>query len=48
MDFSVFDHFDEEVVVIDRNFRIVYANQKYARDMGYSSPDGGDMRLPHR
>jgi len=39
MDFSVFDHFDEEVVVIDRNFRIVYANQKYARDMGYSSPE---------
>lgn len=38
MDFSVFDHFDEEVVVIDRNFRIVYANRKYAEDMGYSDP----------
>ncbi|NPA41370.1 MAG: PAS domain-containing sensor histidine kinase [Aquificae bacterium] len=39
MDFSVFDHFDEEVVVIDRNFRIVYANKKYAQDLGYDSPE---------
>ncbi len=38
MDFSVFDQFDEEVVVIDRNFRIVYANPKYVRDLGYDSP----------
>lgn len=38
MDFSVFDYFDEEVVVIDKNFRIVYANLKYAKDLGYSSP----------
>ncbi len=39
MDFSVFDQFEEEVVIIDRNFRIVYANQKYAQDMGYNSPE---------
>ncbi len=39
MDFSVFDHFEEEVVVIDRNYRIIYANERYARDMGYSSPE---------
>ncbi len=38
MDFSVFDHFEEEVVVIDRNYKIVYANEKYAKDMGYNSP----------
>lgn len=39
MDFSVFDHFEEEVVVIDKNFRIVYANKRYAEDMGYNSPE---------
>ncbi len=39
MDFSVFDDFEEEVVVIDKNYRIVYANKKYAEDMGYSSPE---------
>lgn len=38
MDFSVFDHFEEEVVVIDRNFRIVYANRRYATDLGYRDP----------
>lgn len=38
MDFSVFDEFEEEVVVIDKNFRIIYANKKYAQDMGYSDP----------
>ena len=38
MDFSIFDHFEEEVVVIDRNFRIVYANRKYANDLGYKDP----------
>ena len=38
MDFSIFDHFEEEVVVIDRNYRIIYANEKYAKDMGYRSP----------
>jgi two-component system NtrC family sensor kinase len=38
MDFSVFDDFEEEVVVIDKNYRIVYANKKYAEDMGYNSP----------
>ncbi len=39
MDFSIFDHFDEEVVVIDRDYRIVYANPRYVKDMGYSSPE---------
>jgi len=39
VDFRVFDFFDEEVVVIDREFRIVYANEKYVRDMGYRSPE---------
>ncbi len=39
MDFSVFDDLEEEVVVIDRNYRIVYANRKYAQDMGYRSPE---------
>ncbi|WP_121012075.1 two-component system sensor histidine kinase NtrB [Hydrogenivirga caldilitoris] len=39
MDFSIFDHFEEEVVVIDKNYRIVYANRKYAEDMGYSDPE---------
>ncbi len=39
MDFSIFDDFEEEVVVIDKNYRIVYANKKYAQDMGYRSPD---------
>ncbi len=38
MDFSIFDDFDEEVVVIDKNYRIVYANKKYAEDLGFSSP----------
>jgi len=38
MDFSVFDDLEEEVVVIDRNFRIVYANRRYARDLGYEDP----------
>ncbi|WP_457601290.1 two-component system sensor histidine kinase NtrB, partial [Hydrogenivirga sp.] len=38
MDFSVFDHFDEEVVVIDRNYRIVYANKRYVQDLGYEDP----------
>ncbi|MDQ7038538.1 MAG: PAS domain-containing sensor histidine kinase [Aquificota bacterium] len=39
MDFSVFDDLEEEVVVIDRDYRIVYANRKYAEDMGYGSPE---------
>lgn len=39
MDFSLFDDFEEEVVVIGRDYRIVYANRKYAEDMGYSSPE---------
>ncbi len=39
MDFSVFDTFEEEVVVIDRNYRIIYANPKYAKDLGYPSPE---------
>ncbi len=39
MDFSLFDSFDEQVVVIDKNFRIVYANRKYAEDLGYKSPE---------
>lgn len=39
MDFSLFDSFEEEVVVIDKNYRIVYANRKYAEDMGYRSPE---------
>ena len=38
MNFSIFDDFEEEVVVIDKNYRIIYANEKYARDMGYSDP----------
>ena len=38
MDFSVFDHFEEEVVVIDKNFRILYANDRYAKDLGFDSP----------
>ncbi len=38
MGYEIFDDFEEEVVVIDRNFRIVYANRKYAQDLGYSSP----------
>jgi two-component system NtrC family sensor kinase len=37
--FKIFDSFQEEVVVIDKNFRIVYANEKYAKDLGYSSPE---------
>jgi len=39
MDLSVFDDLQEEVVIIDRNYRILYANKKYAEDMGYSSPE---------
>ncbi len=38
MDFSVFDQFEEEVVIIDKNYRIVYANEKYAKDLGYKDP----------
>ncbi len=38
MDFSVFDDFEEEVVVIDKNYRIVYANERYVRDLGYEDP----------
>lgn len=38
MDFSIFDTFEDEVVVIDSEYRILYANERYARDMGYSSP----------
>ncbi len=36
-EFSIFDDFEEEVVVIDRNYRILYANNKYAKDLGYTS-----------
>jgi two-component system NtrC family sensor kinase len=39
MDFSLFDNFEEEVVVINKDYRIIYANEKYARDLGYSSPE---------
>ena len=38
MDFSIFDRFDDEVVVIDKNYRIIYANRKYAQDLGYEDP----------
>ena len=38
MRYEIFDDFEEEVVVIDKNFRIIYANRKYAQDLGYSSP----------
>ncbi len=37
--FSIFDAFEEEVVVIDRNYRILYANYKYAKDLGYNSKE---------
>ncbi len=37
--FSIFDIFEEEVVVIDRNYRILYANYKYAKDLGYNSKE---------
>ncbi len=37
--FSIFDIFEEEVVVIDRNYRILYANSKYAKDLGYNSKE---------
>jgi len=35
--FSIFDDFEEEVVVIDQNYKIVYANNKYLEDLGYTS-----------
>ncbi len=33
--FSVFEEIDEQVVVIDKNYRIVYANKKYIEENGY-------------
>jgi two-component system NtrC family sensor kinase len=37
--FYIFDDFEEEVVVIDRNYKIIYANEKYAKDLGYTSKE---------
>lgn len=38
-DFSIFDDFEEEVVVIDKDYRILYANRKYLEDLGYKSKE---------
>jgi transcriptional regulator with PAS, ATPase and Fis domain len=38
MDFSIFEEFNDEVVVIDKNYRIVYANRKYIEDVGCKNP----------
>ncbi len=34
LDFSIFEEFKDEVVVIDKNYRIIYANKKYIEDVG--------------
>lgn len=36
-DFSVFDNLNEQVVIIDKDFRILYANEAYIRENGYKS-----------
>ncbi len=36
-EFSVFEKLSEQVVVIDRDFRIVYANEAYIKENGYRS-----------
>jgi len=38
-EFKVFDYLSEQVVVIDRNYRILYANEAYIKENGYSSKE---------
>ncbi len=36
-DFKIFDNLNEQVVIIDKDFRILYANEAYIRENGYRS-----------
>ncbi|RUM28349.1 MAG: PAS domain-containing sensor histidine kinase [Aquifex sp.] len=38
-EFSVFDKLKEQVVIIDKNYRIVYANNSYVEENGYRSKE---------
>ncbi len=39
LDFSIFDNFSDEVVVIDKNYKIIYANHSYVKDVGCKSQE---------
>ncbi len=38
-EFSVFDSLDEQVVIIDRDYRIIYANEAYIKENGYKNKE---------
>ncbi|GAB6065680.1 PAS domain-containing sensor histidine kinase [Aquifex pyrophilus] len=38
-EFSIFEEIEEQVVIIDRNYRIVYANERYIKENGYGSKE---------
>ena len=38
-EFRVFDELSEQVVIVDKDFRILYANEAYVRENGYKSKE---------